>query len=105
MSVTTQVPVYETVCVRTEEQLVGYRDPTSNELMMEEQFSSNVPSTFGYEGVPVPIDPYILPGYVAPPLNPPETHIPELPVPPGFLILLTGLFALWLAVKRNAKRA
>ena len=47
MSTEDRVPVYETVCTKTEEKLVGFREPTDDEFAALEEYSSGVPEIVG----------------------------------------------------------
>lgn len=108
MSATTQLPVYGEVCVKTEQQVIGYRDLTNDELSLEEMFSSNVPTTFGdsldenFTGI---IGPNTLPGVVIGVPNGPE-YTPPSPVPiPGSIWLFAAALACYLMVKGWRKEA
>lgn len=108
MSATTQIPVYEEVCVKTEQKLVGYRDPTDAESLIEEAFSSGVPSYgFSYEQALANLyDPsYHPPGIViVPPHGTPYTPPAEVAIP-GAIWLFAGALALFMHLKdRKAKR-
>ena len=101
----TQVPIYEDVCIKTEQRLVGYRDLTSGELALEEKFSSGVPSTFGVEYA---LD-YYIPALVVPGAYvPPRPHYPldpPMPTPiPGALLLFGTVFAMY-AIFKWTRRA
>lgn len=97
MSVSSQIPVYEQVCVKTEEKLVGYRDLTDNEIEAEELFSSGIPSEFGVSlddnFTAIPFTPN-LPGIVV--SNPPGTDYepPAVPLPAAFWLFAGAIAAL-----------
>lgn len=96
----TQIPVYEQVCVKTEERLVGYRDPTDAELTFDEQFSSGVPSTFTIEDA---LD-YSITGVAVPGVYvPPRPHYPvddPIPTPiPGAILLFGTVIGMYIIAK------
>lgn len=103
MSTTTQLPVYEEVCVKTEQKLVGYRDLTMNEIMEEEAFSSNVPSTVGGTlkdtFTTIPFTPGT-PGIVVLPSNPAPYEPPAIPIP-GAIFLFAGALAVWFVFQQR----
>lgn len=108
MSATTQIPVYEDVCVKTEQKIIGYRDLTDSEIEAEEMFSSGVPTEFG---VGLSLDDRFTavtwqpPGVVI--ANPPPgggyTPPTEVPIPAA--IFLFGVAAAMYAITRTVWRA
>lgn len=107
MSTLTQVPVYEEVCVQTELRVTGYRDPLETEVIVEEQFSSGVPSFgFDYDNAIANLHDvnYTPPGYVtSPPSGAPPYEPSPVPIPGA--IFLFGLVAAMYAVVKVVRKA
>lgn len=108
MSSVTQIPVYKTVCIATEERVVGYRDLTPEEALQEELFSSNVPDITADYG----LDEQILVETFTPPTMPgtyvpvPRPVIDPLPTPlPGAALLFSSVFLIYVLSRIGKLRA
>ena len=110
MSTETQLPVYETVCVKTEERLVGFRDQTTAEQLAEEAFTSGVPTTYGtvQEVLTGLKPPLVVGGTLAPPVLPlPPGDVRtalETAAPAAWFLMAGALFAGY-AIKRRRRKA
>lgn len=99
------VPIIETVCVQTEERVIGYREPDDREWAEIEAFSSGIPAPLtGAESFPVSAMPQFLPSGVlipSPRVDSPAGEPPAIDAPSAVGLIATGAIALFLLIKNR----